>query len=94
MLLLPFIENAFKYGISLDRACFIQLSIIAKNGNFKLEVNNSIFDTLHIKGNETGLANTKKLLSLLYGDKYTLVHGKSETKYHVTLSIPVTRLFT
>jgi sensor histidine kinase YesM len=94
MLILPFVENAFKYGISMEKPCFIKVSILVNEYDFTLEINNSIFNTSQIKGSETGLANTKKLLSLLYGDKYIFIHRKLETTFHVTLQMRLTRLFT
>ncbi len=93
MLILPFIENAFKYGISLERPCFIKLSIIVRNNDFTLEISNSIFNASQFKGSETGITNTKKLLSLIYGDKYTLIQQKSETTFDIKLKIHLSRLF-
>lgn len=93
MLILPFVENAFKYGISLEKPCFIKMSILVNKNDFTLEINNSIFNTSHLKGNETGLVNTKKLLSLIYGDKYTLIQLKAEATFQIKLMMPLTKLF-
>ncbi|WP_316792608.1 sensor histidine kinase [Pedobacter frigoris] len=93
MLILPFVENAFKYGVSLEKPCSIKMSILVSKNDFTLEINNSIFNTSHLKGNQTGLVNTKKLLSLIYGDKFTLIHQKTEAAFQVMLKLHLTRLF-
>jgi len=68
MLLLPFIENAFKYGVSETRfKSFINIHIRAKNGclNFMVENTKDINDSAPCKNN-IGLVNVRRRLELTY----------------------------
>ena len=91
LILLPFIENAFKYGISMDDPCFIFIKIELSGTSLTMEVGNSISSTpIEIKGNNTGIKNTVKRLKLLYADKYKLQQTNSETEYNITLTLSLT----
>jgi len=87
-LLLPFIENAFKHGISETRfESFIRIDITAKEGrlNFTIEntKENSHSDTPR---NNIGLINVKRQLELTYRE-YTLDVRSSANTFTVHLSI-------
>ena len=92
MLLLPFIENAFKHGISAIEPSYIFIGISMTETEFKFEVRNSLFEDL---GNQLdadpgiGIANTRRRLDLLYAGKYTLdIESDSFAKeYSITLTI-------
>jgi sensor histidine kinase YesM len=87
MLLLPFIENAFKYGISMDDPCFIILKIEIINNRISMEIKNSITSKPAEKGNNIGIANTERRLKLLYQNQYTLKQARSGNEYAVFLTI-------
>ena len=75
MLLLPFVENAFKHGTSAmqDTRIFIDLKI--ENGVLSLHVINKIYhekDPLKIDIGGIGLLNTQRRLNLLYPGKHML----------------------
>jgi len=93
MLILPFIENCFKHGISSQQTSKItislkvdkkQLILITKNGIFKSNENTP-------EGNASGigLQNTKRRLDLLYDNNHELVikDKNPENEYHVHLII-------
>lgn len=87
MLLLPFIENAFKYGISIDESCAIKINIIISETKLKMDVRNSIKDDHENTGNNTGIINTRKRLDLLYSNNYTLECNNTNHQYTVRLSV-------
>lgn len=79
MLLIPFVENAFKHGISYTETAFINISLeIGKNGTLHLIVRNSLFKQRVSEKGGVGLNNVLKRLSLLYTDAHTITvreHG-------------------
>ncbi len=89
LLLLPFVENAFKHGIS-----FIEpkpIKIIMKIAAEKLifEVKNHIHRQRR-KGEEEGgfgLHNVRKRLDLVYPDEHTLLIEQKEGQFNVYLQI-------
>jgi two-component system LytT family sensor kinase len=75
MLFLPFIENAFKHGISLVNPSYVYIDISQSANELKLEVKNSLFEekAQHLEeSNGIGVANTKRRLDLLYPGKHML----------------------
>jgi LytS/YehU family sensor histidine kinase len=68
LLLLPFVENAFKHGASESRfASFIHLELQLKDGILKFSVKNTKEDNDQKGNSETiGLHNVKRQLELLY----------------------------
>lgn len=92
LLLLPFIENAFKYGISLDQPCSIRMEIEEKDGSLMMSIHNSIIKNhVEVKGNNTGIANTIKRLNLLYPNQYKLEYGDKGSEYKVLLFIDLNK---
>ncbi|RNL53977.1 sensor histidine kinase [Pedobacter jejuensis] len=88
LLILPFIENAFKYGISVDNSYSIKILIKIIGDELKMSVKNTIRkENLEIKGNNTGIANAKRRLDLLYEGKYSLVCAQNNDIYEVNLNI-------
>jgi hypothetical protein len=89
LLLIPFIENAFKYGINPDSESFIHIYILIDNQTLKMSVKNpkaasEIDEELKT---EEGLKNTQRRLDLMYSGKYTLEVSENEKLYSVTLTI-------
>jgi sensor histidine kinase YesM len=89
LLLLPFIENAFKHGTEEEEGeGFITIIISLAGEELTLSVSNS----KSIKINEAeatgiGIGNTEKRLQLLYPNKHTLAIRQTEASYTVLLSI-------
>lgn len=91
LLLLPFIENAFKYGISIDHPCYIKIRIEVYDDSLTMTVDNRIINEHNeVKGNNTGIINTKKRLDLLYENNYSLQYGETGKEYKVTLNLNLT----
>lgn len=90
MLLIPFVENAFKYGISPTEKTFIRISMALKKGFFHLNVENSIIAKAQSqKTGGLGLQNAKKRLSLLYPGQHELLCQKEGSTFTVHLKIVI-----
>jgi len=70
LLLLPFVENAFKHGISETRfESFIRIDIRVKDGKLHFTIGNTKDnDQPEATGNNIGLMNVKRQLELSYKD--------------------------
>lgn len=90
LLLITFVGNAFKHGVSYQKPSFIKIDITANNEFLKFNCNNSKqplkADTT--PGGGVGLANAKKRLDLIYGNSYTLTIDDGGDTFSVALQIP------
>lgn len=86
MLLLSFVENAFKYGSSATVDCHIIIRTIEHNGWLSLYVFNSYINA-RVKSSGQGIANTRRRLELIYGGHYRLQNGPKDGGYEVNLEI-------
>lgn len=92
MIFLPFIENAFKHGVSATKPGNIGIHIKQQESRVELNVTNNIIreQTPNLEtGNGIGLSNTRRRLDLLYPGKYTLTidEDAAENIYSVHLII-------
>ena len=88
MLLISFIENAFKHGACTIENCFVTISISVKENKLFLTVLNSIpTKKKAVVSTKIGLKNTKKRLEIIYPEKYKLEIKPSETIFSVNLEI-------
>jgi hypothetical protein len=91
LLLLPFLENAFKHGTSrqIDQ-CWISFNLSLDGPSMLFKLVNSIDPATgegHSQPGGLGLSNVKKRLELLYRGKYTLETQKLEEVFVVTLTL-------
>lgn len=90
MLLIPFIENAFKHSnIESNPGSTIQVDIFTENGQINMIVINSV-GSKTTEGNEekgVGIENVKRRLELAYPEEYHLSQEVSEGMYRVHLKI-------
>ena len=90
LMLITFIENAFKHGISYQRDSFIDIKVAVEHERLQFQCKNSKADKPNEEKGGVGLANVKQRLNLLYDNNYTL-NIKDETDvYNVELTIPLT----
>ncbi|RDB02821.1 hypothetical protein DVG78_26690 [Runella aurantiaca] len=88
LLLIPLIENAFQYGVSIDEPSFVRVDLRVEDRKLHLTVENSI--TQHHsekKGAGTGLKNTEKRLALLYPDRYSLHCDRQKDTFEIDLTL-------
>jgi two-component system, LytTR family, sensor kinase len=89
MLLIPFVENAFKHGTGLLQNPEIEIELKAENGRLDFMVKNKFIETETTKDKTSGigLANVKRRLELLYGGRHQLLVNKSDGRFTVSLQI-------
>jgi LytS/YehU family sensor histidine kinase len=87
LMLLPFVENAFKHGISETRfESFIYIDLSVKKGQLAFSVENTKDYSRENKKKNIGLINAKRQLELLYKD-YLLDVKENGSAFIVNLSI-------
>jgi len=88
MLLIAFIENAFKHGACTIENCYVHITVRVKNGKLHLNVTNSIPENKkEVVSTKIGLQNTKERLGLIYGDDYTLDIRETAKTFLVDLTL-------
>ena len=89
LMLISFIENAFKHGISYQRPSFIEISVDVNDNRLHFTCYNSKADTPNQEKGGVGLTNVKQRLKLLYDSNFTLHIDDNPDTYRVELTIPV-----
>lgn len=89
MLLIPYIENAFKHGTGMITEPTINISLQVINNQLIFEVANKYLEQDKAKDKDSGigLVNVNRRLELLYEKKHTLTIVKTEEWFTVTLKI-------
>lgn len=91
LILLTFIENAFKHGVSQElKKAFIHINISVKEEFIKFNIANSKAKN-SITGNKKsiGLNNVKKQLELLYLTNYSLHINEDSSSFNLYLKLPI-----
>ncbi|GAB5398469.1 MAG: hypothetical protein Aureis2KO_00540 [Aureisphaera sp.] len=91
VLLIPFVENAFKHSLKNETGkAFINIRLSENNNTLSLEVENSqpenIQEASENKGG-IGLVNIKRRLELLYGEKHSLRINETSNTFRVRLEL-------
>jgi two-component system LytT family sensor kinase len=90
MLLIPFVENAFKHGTGIILAPEIQIRLEYKDNSLLFRVKNKYLpNNGGSKDNSggIGLANVQRRLNLLYPDRHLLDIHIADGWYTATLNI-------
>ena len=88
LILLQFVENAFKYGASESISdSFIMIDLKLNDNVLDFTVSNSIDERNQIESTKIGLHNINRQLELLYPKKYILETKKENNVYTVFLNI-------
>jgi LytS/YehU family sensor histidine kinase len=86
LLLIPFIENAFKFGVNPEKKSEISIHIDIEESHLFLFVkNDKVNDSAEHNG--LGIANTQSRLQLLYPGKHELNITDTENQFSVSLKI-------
>ena len=90
MLLIPFVENAFKHGTGMIENAHIDIELKAENNMLNFTVSNQ-YDPSSIeikdKASGIGLTNVRRRLQLLHPAKHTLSITKDNSLFTVSLQI-------
>jgi two-component system LytT family sensor kinase len=93
MLLIPFVENAFKHGISLEKRSWIRIGLECDDAKLSFTVRNSVNVVLVNDSQQgssgIGLQNVRERLQLLYPGRYELHYGRQDDEFVVTLKINI-----
>ncbi len=90
MLLIPFVENAFKHGTGLIEDAQIDIDLSVKNGLLQFFVRNKYIGTtqeIKDKTSGIGLTNVQRRLNLLYNDHHKVLINKKDGWFTVSLQL-------
>lgn len=90
LIFIPFIENAFKHGISYRERSFIDINMTTEKELVKFRCANSLVkirDENETGQSGIGLENVTKRLNLLFPGKHDLKINKTDTEFEVLLEI-------
>lgn len=91
LMMLPFIENAFKHGTSEQiEKCWLSVDISVKENTLKVKIANSKNEYAVRSNNGIGIANVQKRLAFIYPDKHELKFSDEGNFYVVSLMIHLT----
>ena len=89
LILITFIENAFKHGISYQHNSFIEVTVDVEGDMLQFKCRNSKADRPNEEKGGVGLANVRKRLDLLFDRNYTLNIQDTPDIYSVELRLPL-----
>jgi sensor histidine kinase YesM len=91
LIFIPFIENAFKHGISYREDSFISVDLKTENHKLVFDCKNSIPQQAKDprESGGVGIVNIKKRLELIYGDHAQLTMNNDGFEHSVHLIIPL-----
>lgn len=92
LLLLPFVENAFKYGVSTRERSPISILLEIKRDSLYFSICNQKHPNTLLRASDNtgiGISNTKRRLDLFYEDRYALDIDDRTNDFSVKLKIPV-----
>ncbi|HEU4551580.1 MAG TPA: histidine kinase [Chitinophaga sp.] len=90
MLLIPFVENAFKHGTGLIPDAQISVHLTVQAGSLEFSVSNRYNDRAQEPKDKTagiGLANVRRRLNLSYGNNHTLTIDKKDGVFTILLHL-------
>lgn len=92
-LILPFIENSYKYCLDEQEQAFITISIAVTDQWLSVKIENSLPGNFSLKTENSnsgvGIANVKRRLELLYPQKHVLTVKNEMTSFFVSLKIKI-----
>jgi two-component system, LytTR family, sensor kinase len=92
LLLITFVENAFKHGAMSDRQNPLVVRLSAGEKKMVFEVKNKKSSGIKEKSSGVGLQNTRNRLDLAYPGKYRLDINDTSEQYTVTLTLENTKI--
>lgn len=90
MILITFVENAFKFGTSPSHDCEISIRMSLHDGLLCFESENDIIRPDEDGRTHVGIENCRLRLELLYPQRFTLNTTEKSNKYKVKITIQLT----
>lgn len=89
LLFIPFIENAFKYGVSNEKPSSIDIDFVIKSNCINFSVRNKIINSPgnYHESNNIGIETSVKRLDTLFKNQYKLDIVEKEKEFILTLKI-------
>lgn len=88
LILMSFVENAFKHGVNPDQDSAIRITITLQAASLQLLVANNKVDSIHLdEAMGIGVKNTTSRLERLYPGKHQLTINENDKNYTVNLSL-------
>lgn len=87
LILIPFIENVFKHGVSYENAQPITIDITVSDQQIELRTSNAMHKNQSALPTGAGIENAKKLLNHLYPDQHTLSINRNNDKFLINLTL-------
>jgi len=87
LLLIAFVENAFKHGVLTDPDTPVEISLMATNEEINFKVHNKKNRDQKDKTSGIGLNNVSRRLILMYPDKHNLIIDDQAEFYTVNLRL-------
>ncbi|MEZ0485865.1 sensor histidine kinase [Fibrella aquatica] len=89
LLFIPFVENAFKYGLHGQEASHIHIHMQVSESTLLFSVVNPIFATSGASSEDSGIgiANVKQRLALHYPERHTLQYGSENGQFSVRIAL-------
>lgn len=93
MLLIPFVENAFKHGMNPSEVSHLKIDITGKGDKIQFVIENSVDENFKAyykeKGFGIGIENVKSRLRHIYPDRHNISIAKTIDKFIVILTIDI-----
>ena len=89
LVIIPFVENAFKYGVNPEEDSYIRIFISVDEKNLELKIINKKVDIQYSKESHSGhgIANASRRLEFSYPGKHTLIIKDEKKEYSVSLKL-------
>ncbi len=89
LVMIPFVENAFKYGVNPEEDSYVQIKITISGNKLTMQVRNRIVrvDYLDEYKSGHGMSNASQRLNSSYGGKHTLDAKRENDEFNVYLEI-------
>lgn len=91
LMLIPFVENAFKHGVMDDEQRPVRIKLQASQHTLTFTVSNKINRNQKDHSSSVGMVNIRRRLDLIYPGRYDLLIANNGDTYKSTLSIKLTQ---
>jgi sensor histidine kinase YesM len=95
-LLIPFVENAFKYGIDPNKPSTLSITILCDDNSIDFECHNSYNESFHLHHKEQGfglgIRNAKQRLELVYPNRHSFDINTRNNIFSVKIHIDIQKI--